>query len=253
MPASPRRLSASQWERSPLRPTRHRGPNADEAGDSSGLRRPGSGPRPSDGRETWCEAGLTPDHIDHPWTAGEAARLRSVGGADLLEPSTNSSPASPAAASAADPPSATCRDPRVRACTVAPRAPNPCHTPATECLPPPQSTVPELHHGQAAETHPPRKGLRREVVDVSVEQELRSPSSPIPLGHHLPGHPRHSRRPQAGTTSDPVLHAPDGCPSRHPAPQERPGSRRHHGPLHPHGDAAIYDALYAWANHSHVA
>ena len=35
--------------------------------------------------ETWCQAGLTPDHIDHPWTAGEAARLRSVGGSALLD------------------------------------------------------------------------------------------------------------------------------------------------------------------------
>ena len=35
--------------------------------------------------ETWCQAGLMPDNIDHPWTAGEAARLRSVGGSALLD------------------------------------------------------------------------------------------------------------------------------------------------------------------------
>ncbi len=35
--------------------------------------------------ETWQAAGLPPAGIDKPWTAGEAARLRSAGGVELLD------------------------------------------------------------------------------------------------------------------------------------------------------------------------
>ena len=35
--------------------------------------------------ETWQAAGLPPTGIDKPWTAGEAARLRSAGGVELLD------------------------------------------------------------------------------------------------------------------------------------------------------------------------
>ncbi|MEE2767625.1 MAG: hypothetical protein VX833_00230 [Actinomycetota bacterium] len=35
--------------------------------------------------ETWQAAGLPSAGIDRPWTAGEAARLRSAGGAKLLD------------------------------------------------------------------------------------------------------------------------------------------------------------------------
>lgn len=35
--------------------------------------------------ETWTQAGLAPEQIDHPWSAGEMARLRSVGGTRLLD------------------------------------------------------------------------------------------------------------------------------------------------------------------------
>lgn len=35
--------------------------------------------------ETWSLAGLSPEQIDHPWSAGDAARLRSVGGTRLLD------------------------------------------------------------------------------------------------------------------------------------------------------------------------
>jgi hypothetical protein len=34
---------------------------------------------------TWVQAGLVPESIDHPWSAGDAARLRSVGGTALLD------------------------------------------------------------------------------------------------------------------------------------------------------------------------
>lgn len=35
--------------------------------------------------ETWQAAGLASTGIDKPWTAGEAARLRSAGGVELLD------------------------------------------------------------------------------------------------------------------------------------------------------------------------
>ena len=35
--------------------------------------------------ETWHAAGLPSTGIDTPWTAGEAARLRSAGGGELLD------------------------------------------------------------------------------------------------------------------------------------------------------------------------
>ena len=35
--------------------------------------------------QTWMQAGLVPESIDHPWSAGDAARLRSVGGTALLD------------------------------------------------------------------------------------------------------------------------------------------------------------------------
>ncbi len=35
--------------------------------------------------DTWREAGLEPTTIDRPWTAGDTARLRTVGGMQLLD------------------------------------------------------------------------------------------------------------------------------------------------------------------------
>ena len=35
--------------------------------------------------QTWQQAGLVPEAIDLPWSAGDAARLRSVGGTALLD------------------------------------------------------------------------------------------------------------------------------------------------------------------------
>ena len=35
--------------------------------------------------ETWTQAGLALEQIDHPWSAGDVARLRSVGGTRLLD------------------------------------------------------------------------------------------------------------------------------------------------------------------------
>ena len=35
--------------------------------------------------QTWQQAGLIPETIEQPWSAGDAARMRSVGGAALLD------------------------------------------------------------------------------------------------------------------------------------------------------------------------
>ena len=35
--------------------------------------------------QTWMQAGLVPESIDLPWSAGDSARLRSVGGTALLD------------------------------------------------------------------------------------------------------------------------------------------------------------------------
>ncbi|HCV34622.1 MAG TPA: hypothetical protein DGF10_08135 [Acidimicrobiaceae bacterium] len=35
--------------------------------------------------ETWFQAGLSPEQIDHPWSPVDVARLRSVGGTRLLD------------------------------------------------------------------------------------------------------------------------------------------------------------------------
>ena len=35
--------------------------------------------------QTWQQAGLIPETIEQPWAAGDAARLRSVGGTALLD------------------------------------------------------------------------------------------------------------------------------------------------------------------------
>ena len=111
--------------------------------------------------ETWCEAGLTPDHIDHPWTAERPPDCDRSVDRTCWMPSTNSSPGSPAAASAADPPvTPPAATRRIRACTVAPTGPEPLSHPGNRMPVDPNARVPELHHGQAAETHPRRNGLR---------------------------------------------------------------------------------------------
>jgi hypothetical protein len=35
--------------------------------------------------QTWMQAGLVPESIDLPWSAGDSARLRTVGGTALLD------------------------------------------------------------------------------------------------------------------------------------------------------------------------